>query len=1025
MSKGQSSEGEHFIDDSYSSEETSQQTKLATTNPAAEKPSKQTTKNDKSTDSKSASHSGSDSKSDSHSSSGSDKSKGTTSTGSTDDDYSDDDDSSENYPEMLLNMKKQLEEYKQAVDEDRQRDKQRICRLESDLEDERDSNESLKGKITECVGTIKQLIGELKKLKDEKEDLIKKIDEETQNHIMTIKELQTLKESMNPDQSVVCGTKELELMVRITMENGKIEKVDAVRNKDNDREDLLLQKSILEKKIMENNQNYTLQKEKIVHEKNEIENKLSAINSTVENLKSENDKMKEKVSLLETEKKQNTMIMTGNYQDQMMEGALRIVTKLSAEGHFKEIERLSVQDVKRYVSENCYFPRMFMKIEDDCVRMLNSAYRKWSNNNKSVLEGNEKIPLVTFIMHYTQADMFGDYLKKKNDKTLEYFMLLEEICNFTKQFSLDPNVKKMYGEHKVPKNISFISESKKDDNDDNNNDTKLQRPLSASVSSGVARRMSMCTPKESKVLVPQLSKPKVIETAVKRTSLQNKERRKKSDTLTGLFKSGSIGSSDSNTPQEGSSPVQDKLITEKSPTFLNQTIPVSPTFEKKLEKRKLRKTNRGSIEPLSLDDLATQIELHEKVEKSKNDTLKMPGEVKSIVQYQDKLFLSMNCYNDKNVGWVRCVEAANPTNIISTFSCEHEILKMRRFDKKLFVGTKDGKVMIFDVDKFTQIPFEDALHPGIVDFFCYKEVVYLVLISSEFVRYTFKDNKIIVKVLKHKGVPVAAKQILVKDDLLYIATNSGISKFDLKSKVVLKKEEQIQLKTTQMLVIDNNLWTYYPDVSKLNVYNEKLQLLHEFSFDEVVFIVECGTNVWVGETNGKLTVVDENNYDVIQSFDLSNGKGVRLITGSLTRVGKDEKTAKFLFLASTDDLNLHKLETSYKAHEFIPSIEEGAKCPICKKTVKQKDSIQCIKCKLVMHKMCDPYNTAEMYVCNGKGPNTPRMLQLKDKKDTDKILTVPPVRKPLGRINRAQTMKLGKGVTFPDEWKNPPKDAGK
>ncbi|EDR23804.1 hypothetical protein EDI_066910 [Entamoeba dispar SAW760] len=252
-----------------------------------------------------------------------------------------------------------------------------------------------------------------------------------------------------------------------------------------------------------------------------------------------------------------------------------------------------------------------------------------------------------------------------------------------------------------------------------------------------------------------------------------------------------------------------------------------------------------------------------------------------------------------------------------------------------------------------------------------------------------------------------------------VCTNSGISKFDLKSKSALKKEEQIQLKTSHISVIDNTLWAFYPDLKKLNVYNDKLQVLKSFDFNDVVFIIECGNSVWVGLNTNQLNVIDSSSYEITQTFDLSTNKDVSLITGLLVQVG-NPPSAIFQFWASTDDLQIHFLQTTYKPHTFIPSVEEASKCVFCKKAVKQKDSFQCISCKLVIHKSCDPYKHNIQAVCKGK----PQVvsLQLSQGMDTDSgaIMAEPsPRRKNLQkRLNRSYTIKpVSGGISFPDDWK--------
>ncbi|GAB1223000.1 hypothetical protein ENUP19_0126G0065 [Entamoeba nuttalli] len=903
------------------------------------------------------------------------------------------------YRKMIETMKNQLQSYKDAVEEDRQRDKARICRLESDLEDERDSNESLKNKIQECVGTIKQLIGELKNLKNEKEDLMTRIDEETKNHIQTIKELQTIKQNMNDEQLSLTGKRELEVLLRVTMEGMKIEKVDAVQNRDTDREDLVLQKNILEKKVMESTQNLTLEREKMLKEKGEIENKLKEVTKNYDEVKNESDKLKEKIVVLENMNKQNKMINNGNYQENMMVDALAIVNRISGEGHFREVSRVSIQDLNRYVKEEVYFPRMFMKIEDDCVRVLQNSYRKWSSNNKSVLEGNEKIPLLTFIMHYAQSKLYGDYLKKKNDKVLEYFDLLESICNFTKKYSLDPNVKKVYGENKLQSNINFVTEPFTNSKTIPDKSEKIIKLNESDRRSSVSSRVQLH--ENLKTKTPTLA---FLDKGGSRASLPNKVKPKRSETLVAFFKSSKDNSGASTPTQE-----------------LNKTS-VNPSEDKISSlstSRSKAQSKRGTMTPIAFDELVGQIELHEKVEKSKGDVLKMPGEVNGMVQYKDKIYIAMSCFNDSCIGWLRCIDAKEPTKILSTNTYNQEIIKMKIFNEYLYVSLKNGKILIFNADTFKPMVFEDSLHPGVVDFFSYKDSVYLLLISSEFVRYTIKEDKITTKILKYKGIPVAGKQLLVKDDILMVCTNSGISKFDLKSKSALKKEEQIQLKTSHISVIDNTLWAFYPDLKKLNVYNDKLQILKSFDFDDVVFIIECGNSVWVGLNTNQLNVIDSTSYEITQTFDLSTNKDVSLITGLLVQVG-NPPSAIFQFWASTDDLQIHFLQTTYKSHAFIPSVEEAPKCVFCKKAVKQKDSFQCIRCKLVIHKSCDPYKHNIQAVCRGKPQSL--SLQLSQGMDTDSgvIMAEPsPRRKNLQkRLNRSYTIKpVSGGISFPDDWK--------
>ena len=216
--------------------------------------------------------------------------------------------------------------------------------------------------------------------------------------------------------------------------------------------------------------------------------------------------------------------------------ALAIINKISGEGHYREVSRVTIQDINRYVKEECYFPRMFMKIEDDCVRVLQNLYRKWSTNNKSILEGNEKIPLLTFVMHYAQSSLFGDYLKKKNDKSLEYFDLLTSICLFNKKYSLDQNVKKTYGEKKVDKTTALGTKTV----DESEMDDKAKKVLLGSSHSSEALKIEISSPKYPSTSTP-LKEDDSSKIQVKKAPITIQEAKSKKESRKEMFKNEPVG----------------------------------------------------------------------------------------------------------------------------------------------------------------------------------------------------------------------------------------------------------------------------------------------------------------------------------------------------------------------------------------------------------------------------------------------------------------------------------------------------
>ncbi|KAL7712187.1 hypothetical protein QTN25_010165 [Entamoeba marina] len=200
----------------------------------------------------------------------------------------DSDSDSDNLREMLDSIIKQYSELKKTTIAQKEDMERKIRDLNNRLAESQSTNEKRKEQLLLSTDNMKKLIVEVNKMKTEKEDLIGQIEEERKSHAETIKQLHTMQGQVIGKSN---GPSEVEMTLRVLLDGSNVSEAILVKNIDSEKDDLRMQQSLLEKKLLSLNQDIVLLKQERDSNKESIKRN--------KELEKETDQMKKRVTELE------------------------------------------------------------------------------------------------------------------------------------------------------------------------------------------------------------------------------------------------------------------------------------------------------------------------------------------------------------------------------------------------------------------------------------------------------------------------------------------------------------------------------------------------------------------------------------------------------------------------------------------------------------------------------------------------------------------------------------------------------
>ncbi|EDR23259.1 hypothetical protein, conserved [Entamoeba dispar SAW760] len=341
-----------------------------------------------------------------------------------DDDDTDDDDTRE----MLENIIKEYSELKRTTIAQKEELERKIKDLTHKLNEATQLNETRKEQVLQSANSMKKILAEMTKMKNEREDLVTQIEEERKNHAETIKQLHTLQ-----GQIINGGVvpSELEMTFRVLFDGTKVTDAILIKNVDTEKEDLRMQQSLLEKKVLSLNQDIVLLKqekdstkeqikksEKLIEDYDELNKRFEELNENYKKIKKENETLKKRgsgLSGLSFKSESNESSVLKSYCESLF-------TTIQSLNNINELNN-SINEIEELMKDHFYHRLMFLHIQNKCISILNPTFIQYGYTTKVAIE-----------QLYLSTQSHSSFQEKLPENLKNYDIVLREIYLFNDKF---------------------------------------------------------------------------------------------------------------------------------------------------------------------------------------------------------------------------------------------------------------------------------------------------------------------------------------------------------------------------------------------------------------------------------------------------------------------------------------------------------------------------------------------------------------------------------------------------------------
>ncbi|ELP87505.1 hypothetical protein EIN_097920 [Entamoeba invadens IP1] len=385
-------------------------------------------------------YSGKYSESDQSSHSSKSSSKGSTKSSEGDDDSTgtDSEGSSGGAKEMLEEIIKEYSELKRTTIFQKEELERKITKLNAELTEAKKMSETRKDQALRSTDALKKVIAEVVKMKEERENLVTQIEDERKAHADTIKQLHAVQSQVN--SGVGAGPSELEMTFRVLLDGSKVTDAILVKNVDSEKDDLRLQRSLLENKIMSLGQDIVLLKQERDSNKENIKN-MGEMKKSIDELMKKNSELEDEKAKLkrdnETLKKKGSNMPTLSFKAESTEASLKL--KSAAEELDKSISLMEcptdildlLDSVEEMMKDQVFHRTMFNCVSTKCKSVLGA-----------VLLSAGLTTDVAINNLYVIKSVQSEAIRSKVPTNLKvYDKILEEVLLFEDQFKKKAPIK--------------------------------------------------------------------------------------------------------------------------------------------------------------------------------------------------------------------------------------------------------------------------------------------------------------------------------------------------------------------------------------------------------------------------------------------------------------------------------------------------------------------------------------------------------------------------------------------------------
>ncbi|ELP85217.1 hypothetical protein EIN_083490 [Entamoeba invadens IP1] len=343
---------------------------------------------------------------------------------------------------MLTNLMKEYSELKRNTFGKIEKLEKQNAKLTSDLAESKKLNDIRKDQALKSAESVKKVVAELIKMKDEKTELVNQIEDERRAHADTIKQLHLAQSQISSGMTSV--PTDIELTLRLALDGSKVAEAILVKNVDSEKDDLRMQQSLLEKKVLSLGQDIVLLKQELDTNK-DTSKKNDELQKKVEDLQKKNTDLEEAQKKIKKEndlhkRRGSSASSTLSIKAESSEATLKL--KSFAEDLLKTLRTISVPDdilelldsVEEMTKDQVFHRLMFHSIFTKCKRVLNPLYIQNGYTTDSAIYSLYTPTIYPSFEKKLQDESYMKTFEKLDYNFKGYNIVMKNVIQFEEEF---------------------------------------------------------------------------------------------------------------------------------------------------------------------------------------------------------------------------------------------------------------------------------------------------------------------------------------------------------------------------------------------------------------------------------------------------------------------------------------------------------------------------------------------------------------------------------------------------------------
>ena len=846
-------------------------------------------------------------------------------------------DSSDSGNDMLNNLMIEYAQLKKQTIEQQTQLQNKNTKLEKENKLLRTELEQRKDQILESANTMKSIIEDMKKLKDDNQTLLRQLEEARCSHAETITQLRIAEQRLNESGKGSQTLDEIEMTIKVKLDGNKPKEIVLIENRDAEKDDLKMKLQLTEKRAMTYHQDIVLLQKEHDHNKEMIKRS----NDAIKELEKHKQQIRDFEENLTKLKRENELLKkrgnTGSPISFKSESTDESLLKSQCESLLNTLQTTTaideLNDLIRYIElclkEKIFNRLMFYPIQKKCISMLTYLFvPKGYTTDKSIeqlyLDDTKYIPFQNCIPNnlknynfiLKQIFLFNQHFSKRTSRqilTVEDITTSSSPSNILQNSGRMNTMKRMrrgtdIGGHNHPSNFLH--------NHTNNN-------LNPST------------------LIPGQSKSHLNVTSL----MDNSASPTQKETITEASKKA------------------DALLQSLTESKLNELNDLSKkTEDNSNNKIKMNNSLNSNTDIIKKMDRLSQSEKLSDLN-NLNASLNQKGEnVTHLRKCNGYIFVAKIMENDQTT-----IEYYDPMNTFAATKSTimpNKICCVYTIDKMNIIGCDDGSVKLFN-NELDEIPCSLTMTSKIIGIGKHNTKGTVWVLSERWEYGTFNILKKVIKFIdaiqiKHQATTTATCCVNTPKQI-FIGTTSGMFVGDFpptrgKKLTAIKEIQNDHI--IQSCQLKGNIYFTIKDSESLTVML-KIGKITKVYIPPVVSMISFNNDIWTVCVDGTIRAID--NTSLIATT-LYSAKSKNIIGGCFVFHQDLSSRKQHHLFACWMNGEINKIETPYFNHNFHVNDEDGV-CNKCNGKMHKKQGLRCVYCSISYHDHCLE-GTQEFKVCS-------------------------------------------------------------